>query len=56
MTWGLNLGYNNLTNAYNMAKSIIKTFNSWDVKSKGIVLDFLEIGNELALRTSVYSL
>jgi hypothetical protein len=46
VTWGLNLGANNLTNAYLMAKSIIKAFNSAAVKNKGIVLDFLEIGNE----------
>jgi hypothetical protein len=46
MTWGLNLGANNLSNAFNMAKSILKAFNSNEVKSKGIVLDFLEIGNE----------
>jgi hypothetical protein len=46
MTWGLNLGSNNLTAAYLMAKSIYKAFTSDTVKSKGIKLDFIELGNE----------
>jgi hypothetical protein len=46
MIWGLNLGANNLTDAYLMAKSIFKAFSSSDVKSKGITLQFVELGNE----------
>lgn len=46
MTWGLNLGANNLSAAYLMARSIYKAFNSDSVTSKGIKLDFIELGNE----------
>jgi hypothetical protein len=46
MVWGLNLAGNNLTAAYLMAKSIYKAFSSEDVRSKGIKLDFIELGNE----------
>jgi hypothetical protein len=46
MIWGLNLGANNLTDAYLMAKSIFKAFSSSEVKSKGITLQFVELGNE----------
>ena len=44
MTWGINLGLNNVTNAVNMAKSIIKAFNSNAVRRSGVKLDLIEIG------------
>jgi hypothetical protein len=46
MIWGLNLGANNLTDAYLMAKSIFKAFQSSAVKARGVTLDFVELGNE----------
>lgn len=50
MTFGLNFGANNVTNAVNMATSILKTFRpGGSAFDSGIVLDFLEIGNEADL-------
>ena len=49
MTWGVNLGADNATNAVNMAKSIIKAFSDDDVKASGVVLDLIEVGNEADL-------
>jgi hypothetical protein len=49
MVWGLNLGANNITNTYLMAKSIFKAFQSSSVKARGVTLDFIELGNELAI-------
>ncbi|KAL4247519.1 Beta-glucuronidase C-terminal domain-containing protein [Abortiporus biennis] len=49
MTWGINLGLNNITNAVNMAKSIAKAFSSDAVKKANVILDLLEIGNEADL-------
>lgn len=46
MTWGVNLGANNLTAAFLETQSIVKTFMSPVVKGLDIVLAFLEIGNE----------
>ncbi|KAG5638578.1 hypothetical protein H0H81_011798 [Sphagnurus paluster] len=46
VTWGVNFGAQNLTSAYLSTRSIVKTFNSAEVKKAGIVLDYLEIGNE----------
>ena len=44
MTWGLNLGLNNVTNAVNMAKSIVKAFKTSAVKRAGVTLAMLELG------------
>lgn len=46
MTWGVNFGANNVTVAIAEAKSILKAFASSAVASSGVVLDFIEIGNE----------
>ncbi|KAF8072111.1 glycoside hydrolase family 79 protein [Lyophyllum atratum] len=46
VTWGVNLGSNNVTAAVLETRSIVKAFSSPEVKGKGIVLDYLEIGNE----------
>jgi hypothetical protein len=42
----VNLGSNNITTAFLQARSIMKTFSSPSIQSSGIVLDYLEIGNE----------
>ncbi|RDB31001.1 Beta-glucuronidase [Hypsizygus marmoreus] len=52
VTWGLNLGQNNLTAAFLEAKSIIKAFSSPAIRNSGIVLDAIEIGNEADLYLS----
>ena len=44
MTWGINLGLDNATNARNMANSILQAFSSAAVQAAGVVLDLLEIG------------
>ncbi|TCD64842.1 hypothetical protein EIP91_003590, partial [Steccherinum ochraceum] len=49
MTWGLNLGLNNVTNAVNMAKSIIKAFGTSALRQSAVTLDMLELGNEADL-------
>ncbi|CAL1706862.1 unnamed protein product [Somion occarium] len=49
MTWGVNLGLDNVTNAVNMAKSIVKAFGASAVKAAGVTLDMIEIGNEADL-------
>ncbi|KAK7692779.1 hypothetical protein QCA50_004412 [Cerrena zonata] len=49
MTWGVNLGANNVTNAVNMAKSIFKAFGTSAVKAAKITLDMIEVGNEADL-------
>lgn len=46
MTWGVPLGPNNITNAYLVTKSILKAFDNEEIKSQGIWLEFLDIGNE----------
>ncbi|KAF9644536.1 glycoside hydrolase family 79 protein [Thelephora ganbajun] len=47
MTWGLNLGYSNVTNAVNMAQSIFRAFSSASETTRnGVVLDLIELGNE----------
>lgn len=47
MTWGINLGLDNATNARNMANSILNAFSSAAVQAAGVVLDLLEIGESL---------
>ena len=49
MTWGINLGANNVTNAVNMAKAIVRAFRTNAVKASGVVLDLIEVGNEADL-------
>ena len=44
MTWGINLGLDNATNALNLANSILKAFSSAAVQSAQVFLDLLEIG------------
>lgn len=46
MTWGLNMGADNITNAVNMAKAILRAFRTSAVRASGVVLDLLELGNE----------
>ncbi|KAJ8073456.1 hypothetical protein PM082_011732 [Marasmius tenuissimus] len=46
VSWGVNLGQNNLTAAVLQAKSISEAFSSPEIKDAGIKLDFIEIGNE----------
>lgn len=46
MTWGVNLGLDNATNALNMANAILNAFLTPAVKLSGVVLDLIEIGNE----------
>ena len=49
MTWGVDLGANNITNAVNMAKSIARAFHASAVKASGVILDLIEVGNEADL-------
>ena len=45
MTWGLNFGYNNVTNAANIAQSIFRTFSpTRGTTEGGVILDFIEFG------------
>lgn len=46
MTWGVNFAADNATNAVNMAKAIVRAFQSTAVKTSGVVLDLIEVGNE----------
>ncbi|EKM58753.1 glycoside hydrolase family 79 protein [Phanerochaete carnosa HHB-10118-sp] len=46
MTWGVNLGLDNATNALNMANAILNAFLTSVVQESGVVLDLIEIGNE----------
>ncbi|KAF8220113.1 glycoside hydrolase family 79 protein [Tricholoma matsutake] len=46
VTMGVNLGSNNITTAFLEARSIMAAFSSPAIRNAGIVLDFLEIGNE----------
>lgn len=47
--WGVNLGQDNITAAFLEAKAIIRAFHAPAIKSAGIVLDAIEIGNEADL-------
>ncbi|KAI1796214.1 glycoside hydrolase family 79 protein [Ganoderma leucocontextum] len=49
MTWGINLGANNVTNAVNIAQAIVRAFRTNAVKASGVILDLIEIGNEADL-------
>ncbi|KAM5530161.1 hypothetical protein V8D89_016163 [Ganoderma adspersum] len=49
MTWGINFGADNVTNAVNMVKSIVKAFATSAVIESGVVLERIEIGNEADL-------
>lgn len=44
MVWGVNLGFNNVTNAVNMAKAIVRAFSLPSVKNSGVVLERIEVG------------
>lgn len=44
MVWGVNLGYNNITNAVNMAKAIMRAFSLPSVQSSGVILERIEVG------------
>lgn len=44
MTWGVNFGANNVTNAINMAKSIVKAFDTEAVKKSQVKLGMIEVG------------
>ena len=56
MIWGVNLGLNNVTNAVNMAKSIVKAFGTSEVQSANIHLDLIEVGQSAFLFVSEYTL
>ena len=47
--WGVNLREYNLTAAYLETKALIQAFGSLAVKSKGITLNLIEVGNEANL-------
>jgi hypothetical protein len=50
MTWGLNLGYDDIQNAINMAQSIMRAFRTdGEVVKNGVVLDFLELGAKIMI-------
>ena len=49
VTWGLNLGGNNLSAAFLEAKALVNAFKSPSIKNAGIVLEAIEIGNEADL-------
>ncbi|KAI8984835.1 glycoside hydrolase family 79 protein [Trametes punicea] len=49
MTWGVNLGADNATNAVNMAKAIVGAFRTLAVKASGVILERIEVGNEADL-------
>lgn len=55
MTWGVNLGADNITNAVNMAKAIMKAFSSNAVQQSGVQLDLIEIGAWLPERWRVFA-
>ena len=47
MTWGINFGADNATNAANMAKAVADAFLTDAVKASGVILDLIEVGNEV---------
>ncbi|KAG5651520.1 hypothetical protein H0H81_008357 [Sphagnurus paluster] len=46
VTWGVNFGTYNITAAVLQTRSIVGAFASPEIRDAGIVLDYLEIGNE----------
>ncbi|KAJ7127578.1 glycoside hydrolase family 79 protein [Mycena crocata] len=44
--WGVNLGQLNMTTAVLEAKAMVDAFESAALKSAGVVLDYIEVGNE----------
>jgi len=62
VTWGVNLGGDNLTAAFLESESIMKAFSSSVMKSANVQLDAIEIGNEAdlysnnGLRASSYNI
>ncbi|KAJ7597554.1 glycoside hydrolase family 79 protein [Mycena floridula] len=46
VTWGVNFGQSNLTAAFLEAQAIVRAFNSPVLQGAGVVLDYIEIGNE----------
>ena len=44
MVWGVNFGFNNVTNAVNIAKAIAGAFKSPEVVESGVILERLEVG------------
>lgn len=44
MTCGVNFGANNVTNAVNIAKPIVKAFYTQVVKNSRVKLDIIEVG------------
>ena len=44
MTWDVNFGANNITNAVNMTKAIVKAFDSPAAKEAKVTLSMIEIG------------
>jgi len=49
VTWGLNLGQNNLSAAFLEVEALVNAFKSSSIKDAGIVLEAIEIGNEADL-------
>ncbi|KAA1467403.1 glycoside hydrolase family 79 protein [Dentipellis sp. KUC8613] len=49
VTWGVNFGTNNLTAAYLETQAIVSAFTSSAMKSAGVTLESIEIGNEADL-------
>ncbi|KAG6812433.1 hypothetical protein H0H92_002899 [Tricholoma furcatifolium] len=49
VTWGVNFGQYNLTAAVSEAAAVADAFASPEIASQGIVLDYIEIGNEADL-------
>lgn len=49
MVWGVNFGADNVTNAVNMATAIAGAFRTSAVKSSGVILERIEVGNEADL-------
>ncbi|KDQ53124.1 glycoside hydrolase family 79 protein [Jaapia argillacea MUCL 33604] len=50
--WGVNLGQYNLSSAYYESMAMMSAFASPAITSKGITLDFIEVGNEADLYSS----
>ena len=44
MIWGVNFGFDNVTNAVNIAQAIAGAFMSPEVVESGVILERLEVG------------